>query len=136
MLPHRRRGLFVLFPSPTTRRLNGRSSAGTTSKAISLLIVLLLVVDLPVAACGQFLPPSTSTTSTDGYPPLESSVSLDEWQQQFLQFITYPSDHVHTRTGTKVSLRDTIVWGRQKVLWTTPFLQMKQQQDLMALGVA
>ena len=71
---------------------------------------------------------TSTTTTTDGDPPLESSVSLDEWQQQFLQFITYPSDHIHTRTGTKVSLRDTIVWGRQKVLWTTPFLQMNQRQ--------
>ena len=44
---------------------------------------------------------------------------LYDWQIQFLNFMTYPSDHIDTMTGTKISLRDTLVWGRQKVRWTT-----------------
>jgi hypothetical protein len=56
---------------------------------------------------------------------------LDDWQQQFLNFITYPSDHVLTTNGTKVSLRDTIVWGRQKVLWTTPFMKSNDESPFL-----
>ncbi len=60
---------------------------------------------------------SNPNTAAAVSAPIQSSV-LDDWQRQFLKFITYPSDHILTLTGTMVPLRKTIVWGRQKVVWT------------------
>ena len=61
---------------------------------------------------------SNPNTTAGVAASMQSSV-LDDWQRQFLKFITYPSDHILTRTGTMVPLRKTVTWGRQKVLWTT-----------------
>ena len=60
-------------------------------------------------------------TEAEEESPIES---LDDWQQQFLNFITYPSDHILTTTGTKVLLRDTVVWGRQKELWSMSMMEL------------
>jgi hypothetical protein len=62
--------------------------------------------------------------------PCKEAPTLDEWQQQFLNFITYPSDHVVIETGKKVPFTETVMWGRQKELWTLPFLQHQQQRQM------
>ena len=61
-----------------------------------------------------------SGLEAESQSPIES---LDDWQQQFINFITYPSDHIVTATGTKVPWRQTEVWGRQKEIWTGPMMK-------------
>jgi hypothetical protein len=62
-------------------------------------------------------PRRASNESSASPEPLEE---LDSWQKQFLSFLTFPSDHILEATGQLVPFKDTIIWGRQKVLWTAP----------------
>ena len=58
------------------------------------------------------------TSNEESLPKDDNTEELDHWQQQFLKFLTYPSDHILQATGQRVPFKDTIIWGRQKVLWT------------------
>jgi hypothetical protein len=59
--------------------------------------------------------------------PDEPTELLDQWQKQFLNFLTYPSDHIFEATGQLVPFKETIIWGRQKVLWTAPLAETESK---------
>jgi hypothetical protein len=110
------------------RKLKATKSKQTTTKKISTIkskcirTLASCDTDTKIDITQNSKMKSCAAKPSTAKNTIGKATTLDTWQQQFLNFLTYPSDHIVEKTGQRVPLRDTIIWGRQKVVWTTPLL--------------